>query len=155
MAQTIPGFAHHRVTVADGVELWAAVGGSGPPVVLLHGFPQTHLMWRHVAADLSADHTVICPDLRGYGDSDKPREEGPDTYSKRTMAADVVALAGALSAISASRWPATTAERSSPSAPGWTTRAPSPTWPAWTSCRRSTCGRRCTARPPRSGSTCI
>ncbi|WP_103528498.1 alpha/beta hydrolase [Streptomyces sp. SM12] len=96
MAQTIPGFAHHRVTVADGVELWAAVGGSGPPVVLLHGFPQTHLMWRHVAADLSADHTVICPDLRGYGDSDKPREEGPDTYSKRTMAADVVALAGAL-----------------------------------------------------------
>ncbi|MGX1246846.1 haloacetate dehalogenase [Streptomyces pseudovenezuelae] len=62
-------------------------------MVLLHGFPQTHLMWRHVAADLAADHTVICPDLRGYGDSDKPREDGLHTYSKRTMATDVVTLA--------------------------------------------------------------
>lgn len=78
---------------AGGVALNVAVGGRGTPVVLLHGFPQTHLMWRHVAADLAADHTVICPDLRGYGDSDKPREDGPDTYAKRTMAADVVAVA--------------------------------------------------------------
>ncbi|MFJ6656186.1 alpha/beta fold hydrolase [Streptomyces sp. NPDC091377] len=93
---TIPGFAERRVPVGDGVALHVAVGGSGPPVVLLHGFPQTHLMWRHVAADLAADHTVICPDLRGYGASDKPREDGPDTYSKRTMAGDVVALARAL-----------------------------------------------------------
>ncbi|GAA1680396.1 alpha/beta hydrolase [Glycomyces endophyticus] len=92
----IPGFAYHRVPVADGVSLNAAVGGSGTPVVLLHGFPQTHLMWRRVAADLAADHTVICPDLRGYGDSDKPAEDGPDTYSKRTMGADVAALARAL-----------------------------------------------------------
>lgn len=90
------GFEQHRVPVADGVSLHTAVGGSGPPVVLLHGFPQTHLMWRHVAADLAADHTVICPDLRGYGDSDKPAEDGPGTYAKRTMAADVVALAAAL-----------------------------------------------------------
>lgn len=95
MAPTIPGFDQQRVPVADGVELNAAVGGSGSPVVLLHGFPQTHLMWRHVAADLAADHTVICPDLRGYGASDKPAEDG-EAYSKRTMAADVVALAGAL-----------------------------------------------------------
>ncbi|GAA2264280.1 alpha/beta hydrolase [Glycomyces scopariae] len=93
---TIPGFTLHRVPVADGVALNAAVGGTGSPVVLLHGFPQTHLMWRHVAADLAADHTVICPDLRGYGDSDKPAAAGPDTYSKRTMAADVTALARAL-----------------------------------------------------------
>jgi pimeloyl-ACP methyl ester carboxylesterase len=64
--------------------------------VLLHGFPQTHLMWRHVAADLARDHTVICPDLRGYGASDKPADTGPGVYAKRTMAADVVALAGAL-----------------------------------------------------------
>ncbi|QQQ74322.1 alpha/beta hydrolase [Saccharothrix sp. 6-C] len=84
-----------RVTVADGVALNVAVGGTGSPVVLLHGFPQTHLMWRHVAADLAADHTVICPDLRGYGDSDKPADDGR-AYSKRTMAADVVALARAL-----------------------------------------------------------
>ncbi|PSL52794.1 pimeloyl-ACP methyl ester carboxylesterase [Saccharothrix carnea] len=91
----IPSFTQQRVTVADGVALNVAVGGSGSPVVLLHGFPQTHLMWRHVAADLAADHTVICPDLRGYGDSDKPADDG-QTYSKRTMAADVVALARAL-----------------------------------------------------------
>ncbi|QXJ24025.1 alpha/beta hydrolase [Actinomadura graeca] len=96
MAPAITGFDRRRVPVAEGVSLNAAVGGSGSPVVLLHGFPQTHLMWRHVAADLAADHTVICPDLRGYGDSDKPGETGPDVYSKRTMAADIVALARAL-----------------------------------------------------------
>ncbi|MER5951682.1 alpha/beta hydrolase [Streptomyces sp. NPDC001904] len=88
----IPGFTEHRVRVDDGVTLNAAVGGTGAPVVLLHGFPQTHLMWRHVAADLAADHTVICPDLRGYGASDKPAETGPDVYSKRTMGRDVVRL---------------------------------------------------------------
>ncbi|MFI6335990.1 alpha/beta fold hydrolase [Streptomyces sp. NPDC050535] len=104
MSPTIPGFARHRIPVAADVSLNVAVGGSGgTPVVLLHGFPQTHLMWRHVAADLAADHTVICPDLRGYGASDKPAEavepaESAEaghstTYSKRTMAADVVAVA--------------------------------------------------------------
>ncbi|MES4903084.1 MULTISPECIES: alpha/beta hydrolase [unclassified Streptomyces] len=96
MPPVIAGFAHHRVPVADGVSLHAAVGGSGTPVVLLHGFPQTHLMWRHVAADLAADHTVICPDLRGYGASDKPADPDGTAYAKRTMAADIVALARAL-----------------------------------------------------------
>ena len=96
MAPVLPNFDYLRVPVADGVSLNTAVAGSGSPIVLLHGFPQTHLMWRHVAADLAADHTVICPDLRGYGASDKPAEAGPETYSKRTMAADVVALARAL-----------------------------------------------------------
>ncbi|WNV86895.1 alpha/beta hydrolase [Umezawaea sp. Da 62-37] len=96
MSPKIPGFTERRVTVADGVALNVAVGGSGSPVVLLHGFPQTHLMWRHVAADLAADHTVICPDLRGYGDSDKPADTDGQAYSKRAMAADVVALAAAL-----------------------------------------------------------
>jgi haloacetate dehalogenase len=96
MALTIPGFRYERVTVASGVRLRVAIGGSGRPVLLLHGFPQTHLMWRHVAAGLAAGHTVICPDLRGYGDSDKPASGGPDAYSKRVMAADIVALATAL-----------------------------------------------------------
>jgi haloacetate dehalogenase len=96
MTPVIPGFDYRRVPVADGVSLNVAVGGTGSPVVLLHGFPQTHLMWRHVAADLAADHTVICPDLRGYGASDKPAEAGPETYAKRTMGADIVALARAL-----------------------------------------------------------
>ncbi|MEV7009903.1 alpha/beta hydrolase [Streptosporangium sp. NPDC051022] len=91
----IPGFDYHRVPVADDVSLNVAVGGSGTPLVLLHGFPQTHLMWRHVAADLAADHTVICPDLRGYGDSDKPADTDGETYGKRAMAADAVAVARA------------------------------------------------------------
>ncbi|HEY3559237.1 MAG TPA: alpha/beta hydrolase [Kribbella sp.] len=88
----IEGFEYARVRGADDVELNVAVGGAGSPVVLLHGFPQTHLMWRQVARELAAEHTVICPDLRGYGESDKPA----DGYSKREMAADVVAVAGAL-----------------------------------------------------------
>ncbi|MFJ8019071.1 alpha/beta fold hydrolase [Streptomyces sp. NPDC096311] len=98
MAPTIPGFDYRRVPVADQVALHVAVAGSGSPIVLLHGFPQTHLMWRHVAADLAADHTVICPDLRGYGASDKPADTSADgnAYAKRTMAADVVSLARAL-----------------------------------------------------------
>lgn len=86
---TFSGFDTHSIQVADGVRLNAAVGGTDSPIVLLHGFPQTGLMWRHVAAELAAEHTVICPDLRGYGASDKPRTG----YAKRTMAADIVELA--------------------------------------------------------------
>src|ERR1700754_1456320 len=85
-----------RIPVAENVSLNVAVAGQGDPLVLLHGFPQTHLMWRHVAADLAADHTVICPDLRGYGASDKPAAPAGTAYAKRTMAADIVALARAL-----------------------------------------------------------
>ncbi|MGW3424641.1 alpha/beta fold hydrolase [Streptomyces phaeochromogenes] len=92
----IPGFAEHRVPVAHGITLNTAIGGTGTPVILLHGFPQTHLMWRHVAPELATEHTVICPDLRGYGASDKPADPDGTTYSKRTMAADVIALAKAL-----------------------------------------------------------
>ncbi|MFF8643098.1 alpha/beta fold hydrolase [Streptomyces sp. NPDC015345] len=96
MTLGIPGFDHARLPGADGVELSAAIGGTGSPVVLLHGFPQTHLMWRHVARRLATEHTVICPDLRGYGASDKPAATSPDVYAKRAMAADVVSLAAAL-----------------------------------------------------------
>nr|MDT0660702.1 alpha/beta hydrolase [Micromonospora sp. DSM 115978] len=92
----IPGFDYRRVAVDDDVKLNVAVGGTGSPIVLLHGFPQTHVMWRHVAVDLATDHTVICPDLRGYGASDKPAAYNDGAYSKRTMAADIVALAGRL-----------------------------------------------------------
>ncbi|MEE6262791.1 alpha/beta fold hydrolase [Plantactinospora sonchi] len=98
MTIAIPGFDYQRVTVEDDVTLNVAVGGTGTPIVLLHGFPQTHVMWRHVAVDLAADHTVICPDLRGYGASDKPAARDGDggTYAKRTMATDVVTLVGKL-----------------------------------------------------------
>ncbi|WP_348790106.1 alpha/beta hydrolase [Leifsonia sp. NPDC080035] len=92
----IDGFRTERLPGAGGVELNVAVGGSGPAVVLLHGFPQTHYMWREVAVRLAGEHTVILPDLRGYGASGKPAEETTDTYSKRTMGEDVVRVAAAL-----------------------------------------------------------
>jgi haloacetate dehalogenase len=73
--------------------LFARRAGSGPPILLLHGFPETHLMWRDIAPHLAATHTVVCADLRGYGQSGCP-ESTPDhaAYSKRTLAADMLAL---------------------------------------------------------------
>lgn len=96
MSLKIKDFDYQRVRVTADVALNVAVAGSGRPVVLLHGFPQTHLMWRHVAPELATGHTVIVPDLRGYGDSDKPVDPSGAAYAKRVMAADVVALARAL-----------------------------------------------------------
>lgn len=74
-----------RTVRANGIRINLWVGGSGPPVLLLHGYPQTGQMWRKVAPRLAAHYTVVCPDLRGYGDSDKPR----DGYDKKTMARDM------------------------------------------------------------------
>ncbi len=69
------------------------IGGSGPALVLLHGFPETHLMWRDVAPVLAHHYTVICPDLRGYGQSGcPPSSEDHAPYSKRAIAADIVEL---------------------------------------------------------------
>ncbi|WP_020578921.1 alpha/beta fold hydrolase [Actinopolymorpha alba] len=93
---TIDGFHYQNLPGQDAIELNVASGGSGPAIVLLHGFPQTHYMWREVARDLATDYTVIVPDLRGYGASGKPPARDETTYSKRTMAADVVAIANAL-----------------------------------------------------------
>ncbi|MEE1938930.1 alpha/beta hydrolase [Streptomyces sp. TRM 70361] len=68
-------------------------GGSGPPVLLLHGHPRTHATWHRVAPLLAADHTVVCPDLRGYGQSSKPPTTADHApYSKRAMARDCLAL---------------------------------------------------------------
>ena len=92
------GFQESRVDVGDGVVLRLRAGGAGPPVVLLHGHPRTHTTWHRVAPLLvAAGHTVVCPDLRGYGRSSKPPTT-PDhaPYSKRAMAGDVVALMRAL-----------------------------------------------------------
>ena len=72
-------------------------GGKGPPVLLLHGYPETHAMWHKVAPSLARDYTVVCADLRGYGDSSKPKGL-PDhsNYSKRAMAKDMVEVMAAL-----------------------------------------------------------
>ena len=88
------GFDERRVAVADDVTLRVRIGGDGPPVVLLHGHPRTHTTWHRVAPLLSAaGHTVVCPDLRGYGRSSKPpTTDDHAPYSKRAMARDVVAL---------------------------------------------------------------
>ena len=85
------GFTESRVGVGDGIELRVRSGGSGPPVVLLHGHPRTHTTWHRVAPRLvAAGHTVVCPDLRGYGRSSKPTTTADHTpYSKRAMAGDV------------------------------------------------------------------
>ncbi|MBO6946976.1 MAG: alpha/beta hydrolase [Rhodospirillales bacterium] len=90
------GFEQSRIAV-DGVGLNVRYAGEGPAVVLLHGYPQTHIIWRHIAPVLAGTHTVVVPDTRGYGDSDCPPSD-PDhrNYSKRTMANDVVALMHAL-----------------------------------------------------------
>lgn len=83
--------------VADGVTLHGRSGGDGPPVLLLHGHPRTHLTWHRVAPLLASRFTVVCPDLRGYGRSSKPApDEAHEVYSDRAMARDVVALMRAL-----------------------------------------------------------
>jgi haloacetate dehalogenase len=92
----IPGFEYRRLN-GDGVSLNVAIGGSGPPVLLLHGFPETHLAWRKIAPRLALGHRVVCPDLRGYGQSDKPAGDPEHQgYSKRALAGDAVALMRAL-----------------------------------------------------------
>ena len=86
------GFVEERRT-GDGVELRLRRGGEGPPLLLLHGNPQTHLMWHGIAPALARRFTVVCPDLRGYGLSGKPPVSADHAaYSKRAMAADMVAL---------------------------------------------------------------
>jgi len=87
-----PGFEHRTVDIGGGVEIAATVGGSGPPLLLLHGHPQTRAIWHQVAPRLAEHHTLVMPDLRGYGDSSKPAGTEPLIYSKRTMARDQVAL---------------------------------------------------------------
>lgn len=87
----------HRRIRNNGVTIHCALAGSGPPLLMLHGYPQTHVMWHRVAPELAREHTLVCPDLRGYGDSSKPRGL-PDhrNYSKRTMADDMVGVMRAL-----------------------------------------------------------
>jgi haloacetate dehalogenase len=91
-----PGFRLDLIDVGP-VRLRVRHGGSGPAVVLLHGHPRTHATWHRVAPRLAETHTVVCPDLRGYGQSSKPPDDpGHVAYSKRAMAGDVVGVMRAL-----------------------------------------------------------
>ena len=94
-ADLFPGFASRHIA-AQGVRLHARVGGEGPPLALLHGYPQSHHMWRKIAPALAERFTVVVPDLRGYGLSAAPPSEKGEGYAKRVMALDVVSLMRAL-----------------------------------------------------------
>jgi haloacetate dehalogenase len=86
-----PGFEAHWLDGEEG-RIFARVGGEGPPVVLVHGFPQTHALWHRIAPELARTHRVVCLDLRGYGWSSAPPSTGGERYAKREMGTDVVAV---------------------------------------------------------------
>ena len=93
MPTLFPGCVRREIDVGDGIVIPAVVGGSGPPLLLLHGHPQTHAIWHRVAPALAASFTLVATDLRGYGEASKP-EGGADhaPYAKREMAADQLAV---------------------------------------------------------------
>ncbi len=87
-----PGFADHELNVGA-VRIFARVGGAGPPLLLLHGYPQTHAMWHRIAPALAEHFTLVMPDLRGYGRSScPPTDLDHRPYSKRAMAGDVLVV---------------------------------------------------------------
>ena len=96
MTDFFPGL-DRRAVETSGARINLPTGGHGPPLLLLHGYPQTHLMWRKLAPRLAAEFTVFVPDLRGYGDSSKP-PAGPDNagYAKRALSQDQVETMAAL-----------------------------------------------------------
>ncbi|MGE0765654.1 MAG: alpha/beta fold hydrolase [Hyphomicrobiaceae bacterium] len=94
--ELFPGFASRYLTIGK-VRIHCRMGGSGPPLLLLHGYPQTHACWHKVAAPLAERFTVVAPDLRGYGKSSCPDADLEHrAYSKRVMAGDMVRLMLAL-----------------------------------------------------------
>ena len=91
LADLYPGFGSHTASTGAG-RIFARVGGSGPPLVLVHGFPETGAMWHRLAPDLARRFTLVIPDLRGYGWSSAPASRHGEAYTKRAMGADIVAL---------------------------------------------------------------
>lgn len=93
MSALFPDFESHDIEVDEGVSIHAVVGGEGPPLLLLHGHPQTHAIWHKVAPVLARHFSLVIADLRGYGDSSKPAGSADHgNYSKRVMARDMVRL---------------------------------------------------------------
>jgi haloacetate dehalogenase len=89
LADLFPGFETCRIDVSMG-RVFARVGGEGPPLVLVHGFPQTHACWHRVAPAMAKTHRVVCLDMRGYGQSSAPASRDGTAYAKRAMAMDVI-----------------------------------------------------------------
>jgi len=86
------GFTHTRISLSE-AELNVRYGGNGPPVLLLHGHPRTHVTWSKVAPELAKSFTVVCPDLRGFGQSSKPADQCDHAgSSKRAKAKDCIEL---------------------------------------------------------------
>jgi len=93
MTSLFPGFEERRVDVGDGIQIAATIGGSGPPLLMLHGHPQTRAIWHKVAPTLAQHYTLVAADIRGYGDSSKPAGLSDHAnYAKRAMAQDQVTL---------------------------------------------------------------
>lgn len=141
-----PGFAERRIKT-DGAEIFVRVGGSGPPLLLLHGYPQTHVCWHKVAPELARKFALVIPDLRGYGHSSVPETDAKHlAYSKRTMAADCVAVMRALGherfMVASHDRGARVGYRLALDHPEAVTRLVTldivPTWAAWDDMRRST-----------------
>ena len=114
MSDLFPGFSSHRLDTEIG-RAFVRKGGEGPPVLLLHGFPQTHVCWHRIAPELAKTHTVVAMDLRGYGWSTAPEgDPAHEAYSKRAMGRDAVRVMSDFG-FARSRSSATTAAR------GWAT----------------------------------
>lgn len=91
-----PGFDERRIKTS-GAEIFLRTGGNGPPLLCLHGYPQSHVMWHRVAPELAKHFTLVCADLRGYGASScPPTDTAHETYGKRAMALDMVEVMAAL-----------------------------------------------------------
>ncbi|MBM1817720.1 alpha/beta fold hydrolase [Pseudosulfitobacter pseudonitzschiae] len=91
-AKLLPGFERRWITI-DNTQILALIGGSGPPLLMLHGDPQTHLCWHHIAPRLVDRFTVVLTDLRGRGESHKPEPgQTPNAFAKRIMAAEQVSV---------------------------------------------------------------
>src|SRR5690242_3474520 len=93
----LEGFGSTSIETLDGTRIHTRIAGSGPPLLMLHGYPQTHACWHKLAPELAKRFTVVITDLRGYGASDKPEGgEGHINYSKRAMSADQVQVMASL-----------------------------------------------------------
>jgi haloacetate dehalogenase len=92
LADLFPGFAAHRIDTSIG-EIFARSGGNGPPLLLLHGYTQTHVMWHRLAPVLARRFTLVIPDLPGYGASAVPQSDAQHApYDKRSMAKAMVEI---------------------------------------------------------------